>query len=356
MRNVESAVGKGCNFSWDIPVILAIVAFSVFSCSEAGREMRVSTGTAEPILINGATVTGTIIDLGDGASQYGHCYGTEPDVTTEGLKTQLGKPWITGEFTSEITGLVPETKYYVRAYITDGRTTEYGSEIIFTTPEDDAPGTFTDSRDGSVYARIKIGTQWWMAENLAWLPSVNSSQDYSETTPYYYVYSFDGTLSEALANPMYNTYGVLYNYPAAVNACPPGWHLPSDDEWTTMVNTLIAGGYNFDGSLTGNKLAKAMASVSGWDESFIAGSPGNNDYVSRKNASGFNAQPGGLLIVDAGGAGFDGNGMKGIWWSDTQSTSPNVWTRYIGYEGVSINRYDETTRAYALSIRCVRDN
>jgi uncharacterized protein (TIGR02145 family) len=108
-------------------------------------------------------------------------------------------------------------------------------------------GSFTDSRDGKTYKTVKIGDQWWMAENLAWLPAVNPVNDNSSTEKYYYVSGYNGTdVSAAKATQNYTTYGVLYNWPAAMNgaagsdanpssvqgACPAGWHIPS---YTGMV-------------------------------------------------------------------------------------------------------------------------
>lgn len=94
-------------------------------------------------------------------------------------------------------------------------------------------GTFTDSRDGKVYNIVTIGKQFWMAENLAYLPSVVDPGTGSYTEPYYSVYGYNGTdVAAAKATENYQTYGVLYNWPAAMTACPEGWHLPSDAEWT----------------------------------------------------------------------------------------------------------------------------
>ncbi|MCK9320171.1 FISUMP domain-containing protein, partial [Methanoculleus sp.] len=113
----------------------------------------------------------------------------------------------------------------------------------------DTAGTFTDSRDGNDYNWVKIGDQVWMAENLAYLPSVNMVADGSEDAAgsYYYVYGYDGTdVTAAKATANYTTYGVLYNWLAAMNACPDGWHLPSDAEWTELTDYLggesVAGG------------------------------------------------------------------------------------------------------------------
>jgi uncharacterized protein (TIGR02145 family) len=64
-------------------------------------------------------------------------------------------------------------------------------------------------------------------------------------------YDYNGTsVTDAKATDNYKTYGVLYNWPAAKAACPPGWHLPTDAEWTALENYLIANGYNYDGTTT----------------------------------------------------------------------------------------------------------
>jgi uncharacterized protein (TIGR02145 family) len=107
--------------------------------------------------------------------------------------------------------------------------------------------TFIDNRDGKSYKYIQIGTQVWMAENLAWLPSVSPPDVGSFTAPFYYVYDCRGiSVSAAKATGNYSVYGVLYNWMAALTACPAGWHLPSDTEWTILPDFLggesVAGG------------------------------------------------------------------------------------------------------------------
>ena len=140
--------------------------------------------------------------------------------------------------------------------------TEVDSVIFYKpTIEETTSGTFIDSRDGNEYNWVQIGDQIWMAENLKYLPSVVGSGTGSETTPYYYVYGYDGTnVPDAKATDNYATYGVLYNWTAAMNGeassktnpsgiqgvCPAGWHLPSDAEWTELTDYLggrsVAGG------------------------------------------------------------------------------------------------------------------
>ena len=95
--------------------------------------MEVSTGTSSGISSNSATVTGQIIDLGEGVTQFGHCYSKTPNPSVTGQKTQLGVPVGIGNFTSNLKDLEPGTKYYIKAYLTDGKETSYGSEINFST-------------------------------------------------------------------------------------------------------------------------------------------------------------------------------------------------------------------------------
>jgi len=70
---------------------------------------------------------------------------------------------------------------------------------------------------------------------------VSPPSEGSETEPYYYVYDYQGTnLGAAVSTSNYDTYGVLYNWPAVMteDICPSGWHIPSDGEWQTMEISL----------------------------------------------------------------------------------------------------------------------
>ena len=112
--------------------------------------------------------------------------------------------------------------------------------IIFYRPTvgENETGTFTDPRDNTVYKWVKIGNQVWMAENLRYLPNVVGPETGSNIEPYCYVYDYNGTdVTAAKATENYDTYGVLYNWSAAMNGatssdanpsnvqgiCPAGW-------------------------------------------------------------------------------------------------------------------------------------
>src|ERR1035437_6190969 len=101
-------------FLWCLLICLIIPS----TCKNLEKEMAVSTGEITNLLTNSADVSGVIVDLGEGATQYGHCYGTAPNVTVSGSKTQLGVP-APGGFTSQLTNLRAGTKYYIKAYLSN---------------------------------------------------------------------------------------------------------------------------------------------------------------------------------------------------------------------------------------------
>jgi hypothetical protein len=95
---------------------------------------------------------------------------------------------------------------------------------------------FTDPRDGNVYQCVRIGSQVWMTRNLAYLPEVTPTASWNSTSEAQYaVYDYTDTdVAEAKETTNYQTYGVLYNYDAAIISAPEGWHTPSDEEWNIL--------------------------------------------------------------------------------------------------------------------------
>lgn len=207
--------------------------------------------------------------------------------------------------------------------------------------------------EGRTYKTVIIGGKEWMAENLAYLPNVSPPTAGSATEPYYYVYGYSGTdVATAKQRDNYTVYGVLYNWPAAKAACPSGWHLPTDSEWTDLENYLIANGYNYDGTTTGNKIAKSLAATTNWDSYSVVGTIGNN--LSLNNKCGFSALPGGYLCNNCDTKFFYDIGYLGKWWSSTESGTNRVgaWGVNSGYSGIF---YLNDFKDYALSVRCVKD-
>ena len=175
-------------------------------------------------------------------------------------------------------------------------------------------GSFTDSRDGKTYKTVKIGTQTWMAENLAYKADSGC-------------WAYNNDQSNV------KIYGYLYNWETAKKVCPEGWHLPSDAEWSTLTDSL--GGAD----VAGGKLK----STTGWE------SP--NEGAT--NSSGFTALPGGYLRDD-GAFGWVEN--YGYWWCSTEdATNYLAWNRNIGYDFSSVNRKCYYYKNTGFSVRCIKD-
>ncbi len=215
---------------------------------------------------------------------------------------------------------------------------------------------FIDSRDSIFYRTVAIGYQVWMAENLRYLPSVVGAATGSDTDPYFYVFDYNGTnVPVAKSKVNYDMYGVLYNWPAAKNACPSGWHLPSDYEWTQMENYLANNGYNYDGTTGGgrDKIAKAMAASSGWKSVSNTGVVGNTDYPEYRNKSGFTALPGGSRTYVGTFLYLKGSG---IWWSanTTEFDDNGAYYRLLYYDYSSVRRNSDFKKS-GFSVRCVKN-
>ena len=296
----------------------------------------VVTGEVTNITTTTATCAGNVTSDGGAAIiARGVCWSTKENPTIDNNKTSNGTG--TGTFASNLTSLSPYTTYYVRAYATNSEGTAYGEEKTFTTFYVDIEyNTFTDTRDDKVYKTVTIGEQVWMAENLAYLPAVSAQVTDSDTEPHYHVYNYYSTdVAEAKATTNYQIYGVLYNWTAAKIVCPEGWHLPSNDEWTTLIDNLGGEG------VAGGKMKEA--GTSHW----------KSPNEGATNESGFTALPGGSRQMH--GTAFESIGLFGNWWSSTEdylSTYPFSWNLiyYVSKVGWGYNFKDE-----GFSVRCVQD-
>ena len=340
--------------------LLLMGVFLIFasSCNKDDDDNGNGNNTGIPVLSTTAItdITQTTAKSGgnitsDGGATVtvrGVCWSTNQTPTISDNKTTDGTG--AGNFVSSISGLTANTTYYVRAYATNSNGTAYGSAMSFTTQEGSSGSTFTDPRDGKVYQTVVIGNQVWMAENLAYLPSVNMVADGSEDAAgsYYYVYGYDGTnVADAKATDNYATYGVLYNWTAAMDGeassttnpsgiqgvCPAGWHLPSEAEWTELTNYL--GGT----SVAGGKLKET--GTTHW----------NTPNTGATNETGFTALPGGNRNYFGT---FIDIGLYGYWWSATEYSATDAWYRVMNYDysNVYSNYFNKEV---GFSVRCVRD-
>ena len=229
--------------------------------------------------------------------------------------------------------------YRIQAY-TNSNISEYSEEVITNM-------NVVIDIDGNVYQSVKIGDQYWMAENLKVthyrngdaIPNVTGNIEWSNlTTGAYCNYNNDDTNAD--------TYGSLYNWYAvddSRNIAPEGWHVPTDEEWKELemylgMSQSEADGTGFRGTDEGSKLK----STSGW---FNNGN-GTDDY-------GFSALPGSYRGADGGG-GYYFLGKYAYFRSSTEGSSNYVWYRILDYNYSYIGR-GLGNKDGGLSVRCVRD-
>ncbi len=290
-----------------------------------------STKSASTITSSTTSSGGNITSDGGGSiTVRGACWSTSQNPTIA-LSTKTNNGNGTGSFTSNLTGLSPNTVYYVRAYATNSAGTAYGNQVSFTTTPIPNP---TDA-DGNTYTMVTIGTQVWMKENLkvskyrngdAIPTNLNNFQWQNPTSGAYSIYNND---------PANNTtYGKLYNWYAVADPrglCPAGWHVPSDAEWTTLENYL--GG----ASVAGGKL-KSTSTL--W----------STPNTGATNESGFSGLPGGSRH-----ASFGNFGTSAFFWTATRiDNSQYAWARWLTYyDGVSIKYSFNQFEGFA--VRCIKD-
>jgi uncharacterized protein (TIGR02145 family) len=210
--------------------------------------------------------------------------------------------------------------------------------LLFCCKKEGTPKDTVTDIDGNVYTTVTIGTQVWMVENLKTtkyrngdpIPNVPDSPNnpwYNLTTGAYCWNNNDAASYKA-------TYGALYNYYAVTdsrNLAPAGWHIPTGNEWGTLITYI-------GGSHSGGKIRETGSSH--W---WYANAGATNE-------TGFTALPGGL----AGGNGFASPGGAGMWWSTTsdgpgsaQFTEVYATDNYVGLLSESMFN--------GLSVRCLRD-
>lgn len=205
----------------------------------------------------------------------------------------------------------------------------YGAGVV---GQDFEYGEMIDTRDGKAYKTIQIGSQTWMAENLNY-ETVNS-----------YCYENDPANCEK--------YGRLYTSDSLLNACPEGYHLPTAEEFATLISNV--GGEEIAG--------KMLKSIAGWEEYELSGTGVYNDG-NGIDKYGFNALPGGSGVGDIGkSSGFwsvrgDYEDSFLPYYSDPDSYYSLRLDSYS--QGVILWPYQEAFMdcgdwSCALSVRCLR--
>jgi uncharacterized protein (TIGR02145 family) len=207
--------------------------------------------------------------------------------------------------------------------------------------------------DSNVYQSVRLGNQVWTVENLRTtkyrdgtpIPLVTAGGVWGLLSPMYCFYD------DSDVPAVQQKWGALYNW-CDVNTgklAPTGWHVPTDAEWDTLQNYLIAKGYNWDGTTTGNKIGKSMAAKTDWWADTATGKIGKDPGMN--NASGFSGISGGYRW--ASGV-FGYQGTDGYWWSATEDYTEYAYARHLGYASESLIREIFNERM-GVSVRVLRD-
>ena len=197
--------------------------------------------------------------------------------------------------------------------------------------------------DGNIYRTVKIGNQWWMAENL-------KVKKYSEGSVLKEI-SITGndTIWEKSTEGAYcsieSRYGLLYNWNVVSNSkkiAPNGWHIPSDEEWKTLEKTLgmsdnEANGLAWRGSNQGLLLMKTSIE---WV----------NPTEIYTSSEGFNAIPSGCRVFNGS---INNQSNTAFFWTSTEKNN-QAWYRYIDSQQKGVYR-QYTYKNYGFSIRCIKD-
>jgi uncharacterized protein (TIGR02145 family) len=207
---------------------------------------------------------------------------------------------------------------------------------------------------------VKIGKQVWMAENLRTtkyndgtaIPLDTSEATWARATTPKYCFYKNTTNSDSIRKygALYNGY-VIFSTNSTNIIAPTGWHVPTDADWDTLQNHLIANGYNWDTTTTGNKIAKALASKTDWlsDPNPTDGMIGKD--LTKNNFSGFSALPGGYRYYFGN---FLSQSSYGSWWSATENDASDAYYRSLDCSSESLSRtYDD--KSCGFSVRLLRD-
>ena len=215
-------------------------------------------------------------------------------------------------------------------------------------------------QDGNSYPYLTYKDQVWTVKNAEIetyrdgtpIPQVTDNTEWSNlTTGAWCYYNNDPSKGK-----LYNWYAVAGIHDNDENTpnkefAPEGWHVPSNENWSGLIDYLIGNGFNFDGSTTGNKIAKAIAAKSGWAVSDIEGVPGFNQITN--NSSAFNILP--LGTVSADGVSINA-ASNSVLWSSTEDGSQNPWRMFVHWGTKSFSlAQGGALKNDGFSVRFVRD-
>jgi uncharacterized protein (TIGR02145 family) len=223
-----------------------------------------------------------------------------------------------------ISGLEPDTRYIIRAYFETNEGIVFSDTLVIKTKPVDF---MTDSRDGKKYPYKIYGNQVWMVQNL----------DYQTPGNLFFENNVGKTPIE---------FGRLYNYQEANGVCPPGWRLPSDEDWKVLEETIGISKTDLDktalrGSPVGGMMKEPGMKL--WDL---------ESALHSNNKSGFSVVPSGWYRRDKKEFTYSKT-CAGFWTVSDDSKTAFLRFFYVNSDAVSRTSLD--LGSLQLSVRCVRN-
>jgi uncharacterized protein (TIGR02145 family) len=182
--------------------------------------------------------------------------------------------------------------------------------------------TLIDIRDNKTYATVQIGTQCWMAANLNYGTTLVSTQDQRDNCLFEkYCYN-DNPANCTSLGALYQWDEMMQydNTAADQGFCPPGWHIPSENDWNTLFANYINNGF--------------------------AGNP-----LKYSGFSGFNALLSGENYFNKS---WNYQGFVTFFWSSTSHSPTQAWAHGMNNQDPSVSAYP-ASRGNAFSVRCIKD-
>lgn len=289
-----------------------------------------ATPIVSDITTTSAIVTGSILEYEQTVTEKGFCWSITGNPTINDNKIECDQG--TGEFSCELQDLEESTLYRVRAYAINSEGVAYSDLVSFRTSTPDAVLDI----DGNEYTTVIIGDQTWMVENLKVthyrngdpIERVTVMSEWDSEVGKYGIYNNIDAVADIAGN-LYNWY--VLNDPR--NIAPEGWRVPTEDDWTNLVNYL--GGE----AVAGGKLKST--------DPLHWGSPN----TGATNSSGFTAVGGGLATPTRLGLNLQ---IQGIYWCSTELNSTTGLIRIMEYNHTQAI-YSGATKKSAYSVRLIKD-